>query len=787
MSKKKLILLIICGFLTVCLIVFAVHIVYMRLYGDILSDISFSPSYTDRNGQLLQSFLTEDDKYRVFRPLSDYSSSFLELLLLQEDRYFYNHLGINPVALFKAGWETYIKKSRRMGASTITMQTAKLKYNLYTKNISGKLTQIAKAVYLELCFPKQKILEAYVNLAPCGGNIEGFETASWYYFGKSIRNLSLSEQIMLCVLPQDPIDRAPSKNNTPRELIEARKILFNAWVEKHSEDADKILYMDMKINTICTMPNKARHFTEMVKLQDETSKKKERKASEERKIVVTTLSDSIQSKCETIFFDYINQNKTLGVNNGALLLIDWKDMEIIANIGSADYYNNAIEGQVNATISKRSPGSTLKPFIYALAIEEGLIHYRTMLKDTPITFNEYSPDNYESVFKGPVQAWFALSDSRNIPAITLNRDLQKRDLYDFLSASGVTGLKEKDHYGLSIVLGTADVTMLELAKLYALLANNGLLKEVYAVKEPKKDTGKRMLNAESSFIVRKMLEANIPPYQHIPQEAKDIPIGYKTGTSIGFKDSWSVGIFDRYVLCIWIGNFDGHGNNAFLGRKMAAPLLFSIAYSMLSEITHPALNQADNPPPNVKLVPVCAVSGALASDDCPRTELSWFIPGVSPITTCKIHRKIYVDERTGYRTDEKDKPYVKSVVREFWPSDIQSLFALAGLPRLIPPDYPPEEYRFDYEKQGYPPEILSPLAGTDYVFRTNDTSRNMILLKASGDADTKELLWFANSAFLGRTRPGESMEWRPEPGVYEITVTDLKGRSSSLIASIIML
>ena len=195
---------------------------------------------------------------------------------------------------------------------------------------------------------------------------------------------------MLCVLPQNPIKRAPTERFTPSEMIDARKILFERWVEKHPEDQNKEVYMDMQMSVYCKFPNRTRHFTEMLVQQEKPLRKG---------TVKTTIDLGIQNKCEELFYDYLNRNRHLGVNNGAVLLIDWQKMEVLANIGSADYYNDEIEGQVNATISKRSPGSTLKPFIYAMALEQGIIHYDTMLKDTPVTFNEYSPDNYGSIFK----------------------------------------------------------------------------------------------------------------------------------------------------------------------------------------------------------------------------------------------------------------------------------------------------------------------------------------------------------------------------------------------------
>lgn len=766
-------------------IIFVVHIIYMRNKSDILDGIEFSRTYLDKNNELLQVFLTKDEKYRIYKPVYQYPDEFLELLLLQEDKYFYTHKGINVGSIFRAFWETYVKKSRRIGASTITMQVAKLKYKLYTKNISGKINQILKALYLEMCYSKEEILNAYLNLAPCGGNIEGFESASRYYFSKTINQLNLSENTMLCVLPQNPIKRAPTESRTPSELIQARKVLFSKWVLSHPEDSDYEVFMDMQMSVECRFPDEARHFTEMLngRMQESNSENK----SKIIKPVRTTIDVNLQRKCEDLLKSYIKQNEAFGVKNGAILLVDWTNMNVEVNIGSADYYNEDINGFVNATTSKRSPGSALKPFIYALALEQGKIHYRTMLKDTPQNFSEYSPDNYGSIFKGPVQAWFALSDSRNIPAIYLNRQIRDRNLYDFLVESGVSDMKPTGHYGLSIVLGTCEVTMLEIAKMYGTLKNKGIQYDLNFTPFIGNREGKRLLTEESSFIVLKMLEENAPPYRNVPKEVENIPIPYKTGTSIGFKDAWSVGFFDRYMIVVWIGNFNGQGNNSFIGRKMAAPLLFDIAYSILCDIPQKDLLPQKPHPEGCTQIPVCSVSGAIPNEDCPETELSWFIPGVSPIEKCRIHRKINIDTRTGYRTDEteEENQYVKSVVREFWPSDLQSLFEQAGLPRILPPEYPPEQVKLDYSNKGYPPEIVSPLAHTKYVFRGNDTSRNKIILSATADADTTELMWFYDSKFIGRSKPNEIIEWDVSTGEYELMVTDQKGRADSIHVSVI--
>ncbi len=771
MTKKKR--LIWAGTGSAILLV-SIALLAARTWSDIYRGITFSHTYTDRNGELLQTFLTPDDKFRMYRPLAYYPKPFIEAVLLQEDRFFYSHHGVNPAAVVKAFWQTYVVKSRRIGASTITMQTAKLKYGLYTRSVPGKIVQIFRAWQLELLYSKDEILECYLNLVPCGSNIEGFETASWYYFNRSVDRLSLSEMLTLIVLPQNPTKRAPTAKGNPPELLAARKILYESWVECYPEAEKDRIYFDMPVYTVCSFPDTARHYTQM--LNDDSSG-----------TVRTTIDYAIQRKCERLLDSYIDRNRILGVRNGAMLLIDSERMEVVASVGSADFYDDSIQGQVNGTTAKRSPGSTLKPFIYAKALEQGIIHYSTMLRDAPQSFSEYVPDNYESVFKGPLPAWFALVDSRNIPAVDLAQKIHKNGsgLYEFLRDCDIAGLQERDHYGLSLVLGSAEVTMMELGQMYCAIANKGMYQQLNFIQGNRPYTKpKRVLTPESSYIVRAMLEQNIPPYE-LNDTMASVPVAWKTGTSIGFKDSWSVGIFDRYVLVVWIGNFNGEGNNSFLGRKTAAPLFFDLASAIMADIPAGERKLPPYPPESITRIPVCAVSGGLPNEWCPQTENVWFIPGVSPITRCTIHRQVYVDNRTGYRTTETDAPHVRSVVREFWPSDLQQLFREAGLPRLEPPAFPPDEYNYNSAASGFPPRINSPLHLTQYVFRLNTPERNCIYLSAGADADTTELLWFAGSEFIGRCRPGEHLEWRPDAGDYEVTVTDSRGRSSSVRITVV--
>lgn len=772
------------------LLLLALFVAYARLFGDVLSGIDFSGTWLDRDGTPLRMFLTEDDKYRERTALARFSPALKEAVLLQEDRFFYAHGGINPGALAKAAWETYVRRNRRMGASTITMQLARLKYGLHTSTLPGKLNQIVRAVALDLCYSKDDILEAYLNLAPCGGNIEGFPAAARYYFGTSVDRLDLSQALLLAVIPQDPTERAPSPGHVPDETLAARNALFASWVADHPEDADRASEQSLEVALVCRFPFAAPHFTGQLEAARARADGKANAAAER-----TTIDSRMQNLCEETLARYVDQNRSFGIKNGAVLLADWTTMEILASVGSVDWSDDSIQGQVNGTTAKRSPGSTLKPFVYALALEQGLIHSETMLKDTPVSFNEYTPDNYGSDFAGPVPAWKALVDSRNIPAIALARDLKDPDLYGFLEKAGVSGLKGRDHYGLSIVLGSAEVSMFELIRLYGALAAGGVMREPVmtlgsgapgaasrgqgAGRSPA-GRGTRILGEEAAFIARKMLEENETPYAARPATSKGVPVAFKTGTSIGFKDCWSCAIFDRYALVVWMGNFDGQGNNSFQGRTMATPLLFRIVDSILAGVPERDRLPEIARPENATRIPVCSVSGGIPGGDCPDTVLAWFIPGVSPISTCKIHRRINIDTRTGYRTDEPPGPRVIQEVREFWPSDLLELFAQAGLPRLVPPPYPNGETRYDNKDEGFPPSIISPLANANYVLRAENDNRRAIVLAASADADANELFWFADTLFVGRSAPSVKLLWNPDPGTHTVTVVDQKGRSASV-------
>jgi penicillin-binding protein 1C len=737
-----------------------------------MGGIPFSDAYFSRDGELLKIYPAGDDQYRLRTGLSRFPPLFISLLLLQEDEYFYYHPGVNPVSLTRAFYETYIRKSRRIGGSTLTMQVARLRYGLDTKNIAGKIRQILIAFYLEALYSKNEILSAYVNLAPCGGNIQGFAAASEIFFGKPIGDLSFSEWVLLCVLPQDPLGRDPRLRDNGQEILRARNRLYDRWERANPGREETVYYRDLLPAVGTSPPFAAPHFTEMLR-----SEFRNRGAAE------TTLDGGMQRMASDCLDGYVDRLRQKGVKNGSLLILDYRSMEIRALVGSADFFDDSLQGMVNGTVSRRSPGSTLKPFIYGLALDQGLIHPETVLFDRPISFSTYAPDNYQRDFKGPVPAWSALVNSRNIPAVELASRLKNPDLYGFLKKAPVGDLKEYSHYGLSLVLGSAEFSMLELVGLYAALGNGGELRDITAgpnmvIQDFKEGA---VLSAEAAFIIRKILERNPAPGEGLVLSEEKFKrmagprVAYKTGTSIGFKDAWSIGLYGPYVIAVWIGNFDGRGNPAFLGRETAAPLLFEIAGNL--DPSPDGRSYSPSIMKNVEEVEVCAVSGCLPTELCRHRIKSLFIPGISPIKKCDIHRKIIIDEETGLRTD-RDGENTKQVIREIWPSDMLALFREAGMPRPVPPPY--EQSLSDRTLKGrhLPPQIISPMGEAVYIQRLGEVERKGIPLTASADGEAKEVFWFANGNFIGRATPQQTIMWYPDAGNYDVILLDDKGLSS---------
>ncbi|HST30424.1 MAG TPA: penicillin-binding protein 1C [Chthoniobacterales bacterium] len=725
----------------------------------LLDGISFSQCVRDRTGELLRVTLTSDQKFRIWTPLSQISPELVDATLQYEDKYFARHPGVNPIALARSGFGL-LRGGGRSGASTITMQVARLRFHLQTRTPLGKLRQILRAFELERHYSKSQILEAYLNLAPYGRNIEGVGAASQIYFGKNAMDLTRPESISLSVIPQSPTRRTLRADRDNHSLNAAQE----NWYDR-SNGAEKTFAREFSARAEAERTFFAPHFVQQVLTNTNA-----------RDAVVTTLDLQKQQLIERRIADYIKANRNRGFQNAAAMLVDVRNMDVLAQVGSAGFFNADIQGQVDGTRSPRSPGSTLKPFVYALALDQGLIHPLSILADAPRSFGDYNPENFDRDFLGPIRACDALARSRNLPAVELASQLANPTLYEFLRGAGVPLPRSESLYGLALPLGGAEIKMEDLVRLYAALADNGELRPLRRrTTEPTPRHGRQVVTPEAAFLTLEML--NVPrPEIGIVDSSNIAPVFWKTGTSHGFHDAWSIAVFNHYVLAVWLGNFDGKPNPAFIGRAAAAPLLFQVIDALRASWPEPV--EPHRPPPNANLkrVEFCAVSGDLPGKHCTQRVEGWFIPGISPIKTCDVHQEVLVDAATGLRVPLDDGTRIlRHEVYEFWPSDLLKLFERAGLPRRSPPPFLPGTESELTARSGNPPKIVSPAEGNATVL---DTSGE-IPLRAKTDADVREIYWFADKSFIGKSRSTDMLSWRSSRGSYQLIALDDHGRSSS--------
>jgi len=734
----------------------------------LVNQAGMSQAVYARDGTLLRLSLSGDDHLRLWTALADVPPRVIEATLLAEDRFFFWHPGVNPVALLRAVRHTYLEGDRRLGGSTLTMQVARLRFDLRTHTWHGKLVQILRAFQLELLYSKREILKAYLNLAPYGGNVEGIGAASLVWLGKPVEKILPTEALALAVIPKNPTTRAPYTEAGREEIAAASTRLALRWRTKDPRVGLTSLGT-VQLHGREDLAFHAPHLADRVLAEHgDTSQ------------LQTTLDPPLQGIVESQVEAAIGRGRRFGIRNAAVLLVDYRTMEVLAYLGSANHADAAIHGAVDGVRARRSPGSALKPFLYGLALDAGLIHPESMLEDTSLTISSWNPENFDHDFLGPISATDALIRSRNLPAVQLANRLPSPGLHGFLKQAGIGGLREADFYGLALALGGVEVRLDELVRLYALLANGGRLHDLVFLKEasgPATSAAPSLLSPEASFLVLDMLGSNLRPDEDLglAQSFRLRGVPWKTGTSFGFRDAWAVGVLGRFVLGVWVGNFDGSSNPAFVGREAAGPIFFSIVDALR------AAGESSAPPPmrgslSITHVSVCAVSGEVPGAFCPGLKETWFIRGRSPITPCRIHRQVAIDVRTGLRACAGQTEGVRREVYEFWPSHLLALFRRVGIGRRTPPPFAPGCQ--EREVAGLPLRIESPQARVVYALR--DGEEDEIPLSAIADADGRRVSWFIDEAFVGQSEPGSVLFWRARPGHFVVRAVDELGRSRTL-------
>lgn len=719
--------------------------------------LGWSRVVRDRNGAVLHLSTAGDGRYRLRIRLAEVSPDWIEATLAKEDRWFRWHPGVNPVALLRATWGALTGHTAG-GASTLTMQVARLRWEMQTRTVGGKFSQIFRAIQLERHYSKDQILEAYFNLAPYGGNVEGAGAAALLWCGRDALHVTRREAIALSVIPQSPATRHPGFPRDAGRIRVAQGRLADMLDGRSDPLAEEFTLLPPG-----APPHEAPHFCRRLM---STCPSRE---------ISSTLDLVMQQEMERGIEAHLQRTREKGVVNACAILVHAPTREVLGYVGSADYGDRGILGMVDGLKAVRSPGSAVKPFVYGLALDQGLIHPRSLLTDGPMVFHDYNPENFEGEFMGPIHANDALVRSRNIPAVALSNRLGDGVFYQFLKRGGVELSKPAGYYGLALTLGGFGISPVGLAALYAGLADDGMPRPLVFTGKSPVPAGGPLLTPQARFLVLDMLRGSTELGAEYGFARNDPRVSWKTGTSHGFRDAWAAGVRGDYVLVVWLGNFDGRGNNSLVARSCAAPLLFDL-FARLRLPEKPRV-----PPDGVRQVELCATSGDLPGPWCGQRTTGWFIPGVSPISLCQLHREILVDGATGKRVSHDDgRPGLKREVHEFWSPDMLALFRKAGLPRRPPPDPENGTDTLAGLDHGNAPRILSPLDGRVY-----QAGGSAIPLKARATSGVRTLYWFSGEAFLGTCASEESLAWNPSPGSHPIRVVDDHGRMAETSVKVV--
>ncbi|GHU03389.1 penicillin-binding protein 1C [Betaproteobacteria bacterium] len=742
----------------------------------LLADLAFPPPLPGsashaqvvlaRDGTPLRAFPDRAHIWRHPVRLDEVSPRYVEAVLVYEDRAFHWHPGVNPVALARAAWQWARHGKVVSGGSTLTMQVARLLEPI-PRTLAGKLRQIARAAQLELRLSKREILELYLTYAPMGGVLEGVEAASRGYFGKPSRSLSHAEAALLAVLPQAPSrlrpDRFPERALAARDKVLVR--LEPVWGRAAIVDARQEAVIAQAVRE----PLLAPLFAERA-----------RRLFPRRQRIDTTLDVGMQDSVEQLIASrlaLLPPRVSL-----AALVIDNATLEVMAYAGSADFFDDERFAHVDMVQGKRSPGSTLKPFLYGLALDEGLIHSESLLSDVPQSFSGYQPGNFQANFSGPVSVSEALQKSLNVPAVEVLDRLGSERFVALLRRGGLKlELPRGATPNLSVILGGVSVNLESLVGAYAALARGGVAgKPRYTADAPREEA--RMLSEGAAFIVRDVLEAGGPVARLVNGGVgARRGIAWKTGTSFGFRDAWAVGVSDRHTVGVWVGRPDGTPNPGFFGANVAAPLLIDI-FAAVDETRAPQ-HTPRTPPASVTQARICWPLGTRADGLppalCHQERSAWLLQDTAPPTFADRLRggearyTDFRDTETGLRVRAACATgAMRAVEMARWPAVLEPWLDASTRQRALPPAWAAACHRAQAPETGL--KIVGIVDGETIRIAGNGDAP---LLRLEARGGREELIWLIDGRQVGRTPPERSLTHVfAEPGRHAITVLDETGR-----------
>ena len=718
---------------------------------------SYGTTVLSMDGKILDVFLTESEEWHL-KVEDDVPENLKNAVITYEDKNFYNHGGVDIFAIVRALKNNILGK-RRSGASTITMQVVKLA-TPKKRTYINKFIEIIQAIKLERNLSKDEILKLYLNNAPYGGNIVGYGTASRMYFEKDPKNLSWAECALLAVLPNSPGAIRVEKNH--ERLLEKRNYLLDKIY-------DKGLIKESELNLAKREPLPKNRYS-FEKVAPHLSRRLQNKIDE--KVIRTTIDYDLQKKMQDLVKSYINFTKSEGILNASMLIVENKTRDVKAYIGSQDFMDMENAGQVDGVIAKRSPGSILKPFLYALSIDEGLIAPESLLQDVPMFFANFSPQNANKKYTGMIEARQALISSLNIPFVHLLDKYSEYKFYYFLKDMLNFEEDNPDKYGLSLILGTKEFSIEEIATLYSGLANYGNLKNLNYIYDKEINltvaSDKKMFSKGASYLTLDTLKELVRPGLNNLYRWRE-PISWKTGTSYGKKDAWACGMTPDYTVIVWVGNFTGLGNENLSGVISGGRLLFNV----FQELNN-GNKQFEEPFYELKDIEVDKITGYRINFDGVDTKIIKYPRSAKPLQLSPYYKKIYVDEND-VEIDSRSERFVnaKEKVVLNYPLEVVNYFIREN--RDIK-----DIYHVDSKEKSL--KILYPTPNLK-ILLPKDLDREQKLIVKIANLKNQNIYWYLDKEFISMDR-GFEKEIELNVGKHIITIMAEDGEMTDVSFSI---
>ena len=749
----------------------------------------------DRHGELLGARIAADGQWR-FPHSTDVSEKFEQAIIAFEDKRFYRHPGIDPLAIARALRSNLKAKSKVSGASTLSMQVIRLSRKGKARNLKEKIIESVMALRLELRFSKMEILSLYASNAPFGGNVVGLDAASWRYFGRRPNELSWAEAATLAVLPNAPALIHPGRNR--EALMQKRDALLKRLMKRGiitPEDYELALLEPLPMRPV-SLPMDAMHLLERMHSEHPGT------------TVKSTLDASLQRNATRLLNNHAAIFRSNQVHNAAALIIENNTGEVLAYVGNVFDFDDPVPGgMVDVIIAPRSGGSILKPFLFAGLLHEGLINERTLVADYPFQTPGFSPQNFDRRFDGAVPAYRALQRSLNVPAVRMLQQYGVGKFHFLLQQLGKSTLHQPpSHYGLSLILGGAESTLWDVTAMYArlsrMLLNYNFYDGMYhpgdlfepalifsgepkvisniGVLRPELEPA-GVLDASAIWIAYKaLLEVNRPEEEAGWKAfANPLRVAWKTGTSYGNRDAWAVGTTPEYTVGVWVGNASGEGRPSLTGVGFAAPLMFDL-FGIL-----PRTTAFPQPYDDMTVQSICRHSGHIAGPHCTETDSVWI--GLKGLRTleCPYHIRIHTDACGAFRVNSSCFE-VHNMKQKSWfilPPAMEWFY------RTRNPDYqplPPWKPGCDDPQERNPMQLIYPAGNVQAIIpREIGGQPGQLVLQAAHREKDAVIFWHLNGEYIGATQTEHHLAVSPEPGIINLVLVDGNGHRVEQVFEIV--